>query len=91
MLRYLRLSQSETAAYNQEVVSLETPERSQVVALMHEWTEEFIGEAVHAKGKVVAMRLLQHRFGPISPELRGQVEELSLDALDDPGYGYPGF
>ena len=53
------------------------------MALMHEWTEEFIEKAVHAKGRVVAMRQLQHRFGPISAELRSQVEELSLEALDD--------
>jgi hypothetical protein len=79
MLRYLRLSQSETAVYNQQVVSLEPPERSQVVELMHEWVEE----AVHAKGKMVATRQLQHRFGPISPELRGRVEQLSLEALDE--------
>jgi hypothetical protein len=79
MARYLALSQSEVRVYNEQVASLDSPERTQVMAVMNEWVEE----AVHARAKLTALRLLQHRFGDLPPELRGAIDQLPLDTLDE--------
>jgi hypothetical protein len=75
MKRYLILTKAETAVYNQQAAALALPERMKVVALMHEWVaERVIG---------IEIRQLEHRFGPLSQQLRIGVEQLSHDALDE--------
>ena len=53
------------------------------MALMHEWAEDFAAEAVHEKGKLTAVRLLQHRFGALPADLRSRIKQLPVDALDE--------
>ena len=47
------------------------------MALMHDWAGNVIA--------TISIRQLEHRFGPMSPEIRNLVDNLPYDALDELG------
>ena len=53
--------------------------KRQIVEVLDEWT--LLG--MHRKAIQIALRLLEHRFGKLTPELRHTVEQLSDDSLDE--------
>ena len=79
MKSYLALTADEQTVYNQDVESLEPEEKRQIVVLK----DMFTSDALRRKGIQMALRLLEHRFGQLSPGLRDAVEQLSDDSLDD--------
>ena len=79
MARYLDLSQMEVEVYNKEVASLNSPERTEVMAVMNEW----VAEAVHKNAKLTAVRLLQRHVGSLTPEFHSAIDQLSIDDLNE--------
>jgi len=76
---YLALTAEENAVYNREAEALQPSEKRQIVEVLDQWT--LLG--MHRKAIQVALRLLEHRFGPLSPKLRSAVEQLSDESLDE--------
>ena len=73
-----RLSEAEMAVYDQEVATIDPPEREAVMRVVNEW--EARGEA---KGKVeLIVGLLRRRLGPFPVSLSDRIESLPLDRLE---------
>ena len=50
--------------------------------IYQEWKEEFLQEGRQEEGQSLILRLLTRRIGDVTPQLRSQIQSLSLDQLE---------
>ncbi len=71
---YLRLSAAEMTAYDEELRTIDEPEREMVMQIVNEW---------EVRGQVyIILRQLQGRFGEVPAELRERVAGMTSDKLE---------
>lgn len=96
---YLKLSAGEQKQYQQAYDALPQPEKEKSMEFVSEWRLEGRVEG-RAEGRVegriegkeeMALRMLTHRFGTLSPRLRTRLHDLSSTQFDDLGIALLGF
>jgi hypothetical protein len=78
MTSYLALTDVEERVYNEQVSALEPNEKRQIVEIIDEWT--LTGMRRQAMKSIFAQ--LEHRFGPVSFQMRETIEVMPIDVLD---------
>ncbi len=76
---YLNLNPSEEQAFRNEIDTIESEEREQVMQIVTSWMRTGIQQGQAS----IVIRLLKHKFGELSPDLQAQIQQLSSPQLED--------
>lgn len=76
---YLNLNELEEQKFRNEIGTIESKEREEVMQIVTSWMRTGIQQ-----GQVsMVMRQLKHKFGEIAPNLEAQIQKLSSPQLED--------
>ncbi len=78
---YLKLNQTETILFKQEVSKFSTSEKESVMQITTSWMLEGIEIRVN-KEKELIIRLIKRKFGEISSELEAQIRAINIDDVE---------
>lgn len=76
---YLNLSESEEQTFRDEIGTIESEDKEEVMQIVTSWMRTGIQQGQAS----MVMRQLKHKFGEIDPELESQIQQLSSPQLED--------
>lgn len=76
---YLNLNESEEQAFRDEIGTIESEEKEEVMQIVTSWMRTGIQQGQAS----MVMRLLKHKFGEINSDVEAQIEKLSSPELED--------
>lgn len=76
---YLNLNESEEKAFRDEIGTIESEEKEQVMQIVTSWMRTGIQQGQAS----MVMRLLKHKFGEINSDVEAQIQKLSSPELED--------
>lgn len=76
---YLNLSESEEQTFRDEIGTIESEDKEEVMQIVTSWMRTGIQQGQAS----MVMRQLKHKFGEIDPELEAQIQQLSSPQLED--------
>ncbi len=79
---YLRLNVQEEQVFQVEVGTLEGTEREEIMQIVTSWMEQGIATGRTEEGRLLVLRLLGRRVGPLPTNVESQVQALELPQLE---------
>ena len=76
---YLNLSESEEQTFRDEIGTIESEDKEEVMQIVTSWMRTGIQQGQAS----MVIRQLRHKFGEIDPELESQIQQLSSPQLED--------
>ena len=76
---YLNLNESEEQAFRDEIGTIESEEKEQVMQIVTSWMRTGIQQGQAS----MVMRQLKHKFGKIDSDVEAQIQKLSSPELED--------
>ncbi len=76
---YLNLNESEEKAFRDEIGTIESEEKEEVMQIVTSWMRTGIQQGQAS----MVMRLLRHKFGEIDSDIEAQIQKLSSPQLED--------
>ncbi len=82
---YLELNPEEQRAFAEQLAKIEPRQEEQVMEIVTSWMREGIEQGKQQEALSLIVRMLTRRFGLLTPQLRSQIENLSVTQLEDLG------
>jgi predicted transposase YdaD len=79
---YLRLSQQEEQVFEEELGRIEPTDREGIMNIVTSWMEQGIEQGKQAGERLLILRQLTRKLGPLPAEARSQIEGLSVLQLE---------
>ncbi len=80
---YLNLNESEEKAFRDEIGTIESEEKEEVMQIVTSWMSKGIEQGKQEGQASMVMRLLKHKFGEINSDVEAQIQKLSSPELED--------
>lgn len=85
---YLRLNAQEQGVFQQELATIEPSKQEGVMQIVTSWMQEGIEQGMEQglqRERSLILRLLSRRVGEISSELQAEIQQLSVEQLENLG------
>ena len=81
---YLNLDEAEEQIFQEELSTIESNEREQVMQIVTSWMRTGIEQGIKRETELI-LRLLKCKVGQLTPEIEAQVKDLDIETLENLG------
>ncbi|WP_029631678.1 DUF4351 domain-containing protein [[Scytonema hofmanni] UTEX B 1581] len=82
---YLELNSQEEVVFQEQLANIEAREQEEVMQIVTSWMRQGLEQGEKQGELKLLMRQINRRFGEISPDLKGRIENLSTPELENLG------
>ncbi len=82
---YLELNSQEEVVFQEQLANIEAREQEKVMQIVTSWMRQGLEQGEKQGELKLLMRQINRRFGEISPDLKGRIENLSTPELENLG------
>ncbi len=80
---YLKLNQEENEVYKSELEAIESSQRGAIMTVMNRLVEEGIEQGIDRGKRILALELLNYKFGSSSSKFEERINNLSLENIEN--------